>query len=91
MRRWMAAALIAASCARTTIDRSHWQQMPATEKQLYVRSLLGHENVKKRKGGNELTFPESADVYVAKIDAAYSRGDARDVEAVFESLGERGR
>jgi len=57
--------------------------MTHDEKTLYVRSLLGHEKAKERKGGRAVSYPRDAEEYVRRIDAAYARGDGRAVEAVF--------
>ena len=61
--------------------------MTHDEKTLYVRSLLGHEKTKERKGGRAVPYPRDAEEYVRQIDAAYARGDGREVEAVFAELG----
>lgn len=88
MKRLAALILIALlSCSRGSIDRAHWQSMSKNDKTLYVRSLLGAEKVKDRKGGNTRHFDRSAEEYVAAIDAAYARGDARDAGEIFESMG----
>lgn len=65
--------------------------MSRDEKTLYVRSLLGHEKVKERKGGNERVYPRAAEEYVARIDASYARGETRDTETIFAEMGERRR
>lgn len=77
------------SCSQTNIDKQHWQQMSHDNKALYVRTLLGHEKVKERKGGNDRMFNETPEQYVQRIDDAYAKGDSRDVEVVFESMGAR--
>jgi predicted Fe-S protein YdhL (DUF1289 family) len=84
-----ATLLVIAACARTTADRAQWLQMSPGEKSLYVGSLLGHEQAKQAKGGNDLHFDRPAADYVRLIDDAYAHGDPRDVDAVFESLGVR--
>ena len=61
--------------------------MSPNDKDLYVRSLIGAEKVKERKGGNEREFPMPASEYVKRIDAAYARGDQRKVDVVFEEMG----
>jgi hypothetical protein len=81
--------LVAAACHRTNISRTQWQQMPQTEKALYVRTLLGHEKTREAKGGNDLVFTQSVDAYVKRIDDAYARGDQRTVDVIFEEMGER--
>lgn len=83
----LVALLLTLACARTSVDRAQWQRMSRDEKTLYVRTLLGHEMVKERKGGNDLVFTRPAEEYVQRIDAAYASGDPRDVERVFESFG----
>jgi predicted Fe-S protein YdhL (DUF1289 family) len=79
--------LLAFACARTHIDRAHWQRMSRDEKTLYVRSLLGHEQAKESKGGNPLVYPRPAEEYVQAIDAAYAHGEAHDVASVFDAMG----
>jgi len=75
------------ACGRTSIDRAHWQQMPASEKTLYVRSLLGHEQARASKGGQPPAHPRPAEEYVRAMDAAYARGEARDAEVLFDTMG----
>jgi predicted Fe-S protein YdhL (DUF1289 family) len=86
-RRFIVIVLLLVACARTTATRAQWLQMSPDEKTLYVRSLLGHEQATKAKGGNARTFPNDAQTYVARIDAAYAHGEQRGVDEVFESLG----
>jgi hypothetical protein len=83
----IALLLLTLACHRTNIDRAQWQSMSATEKSLYVRTLLGHEKTKEAKGGNDRVFPLSIDDYVKRIDDAYARGDQRTVDAIFEEMG----
>jgi predicted Fe-S protein YdhL (DUF1289 family) len=75
------------TCGRTSIDRVHWQQMSSGEKTLYVRSLLGHEQAAASKGGQPPAHPRPAEEYVRAIDTAYARGDSRDANIVFETMG----
>ena len=75
------------ACAADHIDRTHWQSMTRDERVLYVRSLLGEEKVKDAKGGNDREFALPAEEYVARIDAAYARGDSRTAEEIFSSMG----
>lgn len=91
LKRLTIALLLVAACARTTASRDDWQRMPPNAKTLYVRSLLGHEKAKERKGGNDRAYQRSAEEYVKAIDDAYARGDRRGVDEVFESLGARRR
>jgi hypothetical protein len=81
--------LLILACNRTNIDRAQWQSMSANEKSLYVRTLLGHEKTKEAKGGNDRVFRRSIDDYVKGIDDAYDRGDTRNVDAIFETMGSR--
>lgn len=90
MRRTFSLAVlivILLACHRTNIDRAQWQSMSASEKTLYVRTLLGHEKTKEAKGGNDRVFTHSIDKYVKGIDDAYARGDTRNVDAIFETMG----
>src|SRR2546430_12629269 len=75
------------ACARTHITRAEWPRMTAQDKRLYVLTLLGHEKAKERKGGSDRLHPLTAEEYVKRIDAAYARGDRRDVDTIFEGLG----
>jgi len=81
--------VLALACHRTNISRAQWQQMPQTEKALYVRTLLGHEKTREAKGGNDLVFTQPVEEYVNRIDEAYARGDQRTVDAIFEEMGTR--
>ena len=83
--------MLVLACARTTASRDDWQRMSTNEKTLYVRSLLGHEKAKERKGGNERAYDRPAAEYVKQIDEAYARGERRGVDEVFESLGSNRR
>jgi predicted Fe-S protein YdhL (DUF1289 family) len=87
IRSALIALFLFAACGRTTIDRSHWQQMSANEKTLYVRSLLGHEQAKESKGGTPLVHPQRAEAYVQAIDAAYAHGETRDADTLFDTMG----
>jgi hypothetical protein len=89
VKRALVLLLLLLACARTNIDKQHWQRMSGDEKALYVRALLGHEKVKERKGGNDRMFHDPPEQYVQRIDDAYAKGETRDVEAVFESMGTR--
>jgi predicted Fe-S protein YdhL (DUF1289 family) len=79
--------LLLLACHRTNIDRSQWQSMSPNEKTLYVRTLLGHEKTKEAKGGNYRVFRQTAEDYATRIDDAYSRGDQRNVDVIFEEMG----
>jgi hypothetical protein len=85
----IAIVLLALACHRTNISRTQWQQMPPTEKALYVRTLLGHEKTREAKGGNDLVFSLPAEEYVKRIDDAYAHGDQRTVDVIFEEMGTR--
>lgn len=85
VKRLAVAVLLLAACARTTATRDQWLRMSRDEKTLYVRSLIGHEQATAAKGGTPKRFgaPEE---YIAKIDAAYARGDKREVDPIFEEV-----
>jgi len=87
-RSIVVAALLVATCS-PGIGRTAWQRMTAREKTIYVRSLVGHERVKERKGGNRLRYDLPPAEYVRRIDAAYGRGDRRRPAAIFEEMGTR--
>jgi len=79
--------LLLAACAQNHVDRARWMEMPAQQKRIYVRSMIGHEEAKASKGGNERRFTLPPDEYVRRIDAAYARGDRRDPDTIFEEMG----
>jgi hypothetical protein len=79
--------LLIVTCGRTSIDRSHWQQMSPGEKTLYVRSLLGHDQAAESKGGQPPAHQQPAEAYVKAIDAAYAQGESRNADIVFETMG----
>jgi hypothetical protein len=77
------------ACSHSHLDRCAWQRLPPEQKTLYVRTLLGHEKAKEAKGGNDRVYPAPAEEYARRIDRAYALGETRDVDAVFEEMGER--
>ena len=79
--------LILTACAQNRVDRVRWQQMTADEKRIYVCSMVGHEEAKAHKGGNERRYPMPAEDYVRRIDAQYARGDRRNPDTIFEEMG----
>ncbi len=81
-------ALVIASCAPHVGVRA-WEQMSPHEKLIYVRSMIGHERVKARKGGNQLHWNLPPEEYVRRIDAAVRSGDQRPPVAIFEGMGTR--
>ena len=90
MKRFLAIALLAVAlaCARGK-DRTEWLAMPPAERVLYVKVLLGGENAKKAKGGNDRTYSKSPAEYAKEIDSAYAHGDQRSVADIFASLADR--
>ena len=78
------AALLA--CARDTISRDEWRRMPREDRVLYVKTLVAEEVAKDAKGerGRQRTRP--AEEYVNEMDQAYTRGDKRNVDEIFEGL-----
>ncbi len=90
MKRALVILLLALSiaCARGK-DRAQWLAMPPAERVLYVKVLLGGENAKKAKGGNDKTYSNTPEAYARAIDAAYARGDQRPVADIFASLADR--
>ena len=91
MRRLICTLLVATAlvaCSRATVDRAHWQQMPAAERTLWIRQMIGAEQARAAKGGNDHTWSRPAESYVSRIDAAYAHGDQRDVRTIFESMAD---
>jgi hypothetical protein len=82
---FLAALLLA--CAPTHVTQADWQQMSHDDRVLYVNTLLGAEKVKDAKGGTGKTYALPPEDYVKQIEAAYSRGDARNPEQIFAELG----
>jgi hypothetical protein len=70
------------------VTRDRWQHMSQSEKQVYVRSLIGGEKAKSAKGGADHRYTEQPDDYVKRIDEAYSRGDNREPALIFASLAD---
>lgn len=86
MRVLVFALLLLFACANDAITRDEWQRMSAADRTLYVRSLLGEEQAKDAKGGRGRTYDLPAEEYVKRIDAAYARGDEREVRAIWGEL-----
>lgn len=81
---WFMVLLVA--CSRDTIDRAEWERMSREDRVLYVKSLIGAEQVKEAKGGGGRTYDRPAEVYMIEIDRAYARGEEREVPDVFAEL-----
>jgi hypothetical protein len=77
------------ACSRTRLSPAEWRRMNAAEKTIYVRTLLGHEMAKARKGGNDRVYALPPEDYVARIDLAVARGDGRDVDTIFREMGSK--
>jgi len=87
--RWAAAAiLLLVACAPHPLSREGWQGMRGSEKELYVRTLLGHEQVLLRKGGQGDRYTSAPTVYVRRIDARFAAGEKRPVEAIWPELAD---
>ena len=88
--RWpLAAALIVVvACAPHPLSRQSWQRMPAAEKELYVRTLLGHEQVLMRKGGRGHRYTSAPITYVRRIDERFAAGEERPVEEIWPQLAD---
>ncbi len=63
--------------------------MSASEKNLYVRSMIGAEKVKHAKGGAGHDYRGQPDDYVKQIDQAYAHGDRRDPADIFAGLADQ--
>ncbi|HSP15053.1 MAG TPA: hypothetical protein VLV78_09895 [Thermoanaerobaculia bacterium] len=70
------------------VTRDRWQNMPPSEKTLYVRSMIGAEKVKHAKGGSGHEYRGQVEDYVKQIDEAYSHGDRRDPADIFAGLAD---
>lgn len=77
------------ACAPDSVDRAEWETMSPDERVLYVKSLLGEQKAKEAKGGETRTYDAPAAEYVARIDAAYARGDEREVREIFAGMETR--
>ncbi|HYR29293.1 MAG TPA: hypothetical protein VEU30_12560 [Thermoanaerobaculia bacterium] len=80
------ALLLFLACANDAVTRDEWQEMPRDERLLYVRALLGEEQAKDAKGGRGATYDRPAEEYVGRIDAAYARGEGRNVREIWTEL-----
>ncbi|HKB80827.1 MAG TPA: hypothetical protein VKH35_14025 [Thermoanaerobaculia bacterium] len=87
IRRSIAVAVLVLVSCSPAIGRTAWSRMHAREKTIYVRSLIGHERVTARKGGNRLRYDLPPAEYVRRIDAAYRHGDRRRPAVIFEEMG----
>lgn len=85
-RAAIAVLLLLLACSRDTIDRNEWERMSREDRVLYVKSLIGAEQVKEAKGGGGRTYDRPAEVYMIEIDRAYARGEEREVPDVFAEL-----
>lgn len=83
--------VLCCGCLARAASREEWQKMPPEEKRMYVRTLLGHEQVAERKGGVDTKHTAGIDEYVTRVDARYAAGDARTVDEVWRDLGEKKR
>lgn len=79
--------MLVAACAQPRVDRVRWREMSAADKQIYVRSMVGHAEAKAHKGGHAAHYPLAPDDYARRIDAAYARGDRRNPDTIFEEMG----
>ena len=61
-------------------------RMPREDRVLYVQTLIAEEVAKDAKGERGQVRQRPAEEYVNEIDAAYARGDRRDVDNIFEGL-----
>ena len=91
MRALLLVATMALACANDTITRAEWQRMTAADRTLYVRTLLAEEKARDAKGGRGKTYDRPAEEYVARIDAAYARGESADVRDIFAGLSTTSR
>jgi len=89
VRRLAAAFVLVALACSDHVSRDRWQHMNASEKTLYVSSLLGGERAKQAKNGGGRVYNAPAETYVARIDEAYARGDRRDPSVIFAELADR--
>ena len=80
--------LFIAACARS-VSRDDWQRMSPNAKTLYVKSLIGAEVARERKGGKARVRTPAPQEIVAGIDAAYAAGDQRSPEEIFNTLADR--
>ena len=80
--------LLTLGCAVEHVDRARWSQMSVDDRTLYVQTLIGEEQAKDAKGGAGRTVSRTPAQYVAAIDAAYARGDARTPSEIFGEIVE---
>jgi hypothetical protein len=80
--------LLMAACAPQPLTSSRWLRMNGREKELYVRTLLGHEEVLTRKGGKGHRYTAAPSAYVRRIDERFAAGDRRTVEQIWDDLAD---
>ena len=85
----IAFAMLAIACGTEKVDRNRWEQMNHADRLLYVKSMIGAEQVKQSKGGNDRVHPKPAEEYLAAIERAYASGDKRAPDEVFATMGEK--
>lgn len=78
--------LLLLACARDTISRDDWRRMPREDRVLYVKTLVAEEVAKDAKGDRGRVRQRPVEEYVNEIDQAYSRGDVRAADEIFEGL-----
>ena len=84
----VAALLFVISCA-ANVSRDDWRRMSPDEKTLYVKSLIGGEVARERKGGEARKRTPAPHEIIEAIDAAYANGDTRSAEEIFNTLAVR--
>ena len=85
----IAIAMLAIACGTEKVDRNRWDQMNHADRLLYVKSMIGAEQVKQSKGGNDQIHPKPPEEYVTAIERAYAGGDKRAPDEVFAAMGEK--
>lgn len=78
--------LLLLGCTADSVDRVEWERMSRDERVLYVQTLIAEQKAREAKGGEPRTFDAPPEQYVVRIDAAYARGDARDVREIFTGM-----
>jgi hypothetical protein len=88
--RWSRAAalVLTLACAPHPLSRQSWERMNSSDKELYVRTLQGHEAVLTRKGGRGHRYSSAPSLYVRRIDERFAAGERRPVEDIWADLAD---
>jgi hypothetical protein len=82
----LSSMVLAACVQQADVTREEWLAMSAEAKLLTVKSQLGGEVAADAKGGFGKRYPDPAERYVERIDAAYRSGESRTIRELWPAL-----